>query len=244
MIKQFVGLMILAGVLVGCGAAEEAVTEQLENAAETIVEESETVVEDTQAETVAEDTEVEVVQVEPTSVPPTAIPPTAVPPTAVPPTEVPAQAAVAYNAPAWTSVQLVNAATGESFTLADFAGKTVFVEPMATWCSNCRSQQARVAEAMAQLNPDDFVFISMSVEVGLPDANLATYAERNGFPQLFTVAPGDLLAQLTDQFGRTITSPPSTPHFIISPTGTVSGLSTGSKSPADIVSQVTTVAQS
>ncbi len=38
-----------------------------------------------------------------------------------------------YSAPEWTRLPLVNARTGASFTLADFAGKTVYVHAMADW---------------------------------------------------------------------------------------------------------------
>jgi hypothetical protein len=49
-----------------------------------------------------------------------------------------AACAQAENAPVnprpdWLTLPLTNARTGETFTLADFAGKTVFVHPMATW---------------------------------------------------------------------------------------------------------------
>ncbi|HEX2907728.1 MAG TPA: hypothetical protein VHO69_12745 [Phototrophicaceae bacterium] len=37
--------------------------------------------------------------------------------------------------PAWQTLPLVNARTGETFTFADLAGKVIFVEPMATWCT-------------------------------------------------------------------------------------------------------------
>ncbi|MCA9913647.1 MAG: TlpA family protein disulfide reductase [Anaerolineae bacterium] len=160
----------------------------------------------------------------------------------------PAQAEVAsvdYNAPFWANLELVDARTGESFTLADFAGKTVFIEPMATWCSNCRAQQSAVASAMDNLNPDEFVFISLSVEGNaVSDADLASYADRNNFPQVFAVATPDFLNALVDQFGRGITNPPSTPHFIVSPTGIVSELSTGQHSADAVVSAVTAAAGS
>ncbi len=35
--------------------------------------------------------------------------------------------------PAWLSTALVDACSGRDFSLAGFAGKTVFVHPMATW---------------------------------------------------------------------------------------------------------------
>ncbi|MGB7339350.1 MAG: redoxin family protein, partial [Phototrophicaceae bacterium] len=165
-------------------------------------------------------------------------------PTAIPtsqPTTVPVTNA--YNAPDWTNLQLVNAATGATFTLADFAGKTVLVEPMATWCSNCRAQQGYIATAMASLNPDEFVFISLSVGENVTNGVLADYAQRNGFPQIFAVATTDLTRALVDNFGFSVTTPPSTPHFTISPIGTVSNLTTGFHQPDAIIQEVT-VAQS
>ena len=155
-----------------------------------------------------------------------------------------AETTVAYNAPAWASLQLVNAHTGESFTLADFAGKTVMVEPMATWCSNCRAQQRNVRSAIEQLeNPDDFVFISLSVENGLPDDVLAGYADQNGFNWLFTVGTNELVTALVNQFGRTVANPPATPHFTIAPDGTVSDLRTGRHTPQQLIDEVLGVSQ-
>jgi membrane protein implicated in regulation of membrane protease activity len=40
---------------------------------------------------------------------------------------------VAYQGADWTRLPLTDARTGQTFTLADFAGKTVFVHPMARW---------------------------------------------------------------------------------------------------------------
>ena len=53
--------------------------------------------------------------------------------------------------PAWLQAELINASTGESFTLADFEGKTVYVEPFATWCGNCRKQLNNAKAAKSEL---------------------------------------------------------------------------------------------
>lgn len=159
--------------------------------------------------------------------------------------EAPANNAVVYNGPDWTNLRLVNAHSGQSFALSDFAGRTVLVEPMATWCTNCRAQQRNVREAIARLeNPDDFVFISLSVENGLPQDVLAGYADRNGFDWLFTVGTNDMVSALVSQFGRTVVNPPATPHFTIAPDGTVSVLRTGYHSPDALVQEVQSVSRS
>lgn len=139
--------------------------------------------------------------------------------------------------PLWQTLAVTNAATGESFTLGDFEGKTVFVEPMATWCSNCRMQQHEVQQAKMQLG-DDVVFVGLSLETTLPSADLASYAQDNGFDWTYAVMSKELLAGLADEFGRSITSAPSTPHFIIRPDGSYSMLSTGIHSAGEIVAQI------
>lgn len=216
------------------------------NVAETVELEPETaqddVVEANDApETVVEPTVAEVV-VEPEPTTPPVVEPE---PTVAEVVEEPAPAeaqTVAYNGPSWASLPLTNARTGEAFTLADFAGKVVFIEPMATWCPNCRAQQRVVDTVIPQLDADQYVFISMSVEPGLANDRLASYADQNGFDQLFTVATPELTSALVEQFGRGVTTPPSTPHFIIGPDGSLSALSTGRHAAESIVAEVTAFA--
>jgi thiol-disulfide isomerase/thioredoxin len=141
--------------------------------------------------------------------------------------------------PAWQKIALTNARTGESFTLADFEGKTVFVEPMATWCSNCRRQLTNVREARQQLASDDVVFVGLSVETTIGDAELANYADDAGFDWLFAVMTPELLSELAGEFGRAIANPPATPHFVIRPDGTSTDLVTGIEPAAQLIAQIT-----
>lgn len=140
--------------------------------------------------------------------------------------------------PAWHALELTDALTGETFTLSDFDGRTVFVETMATWCSRCNRQLTNVKTARAGLSDDEVVFVALSVEGNLPAERLAAYAERNGFDWTFAVATPEMLTALVDAFGRTIANPPSTPHFLIGPDGATSALSTGIDRPEEIVAQV------
>lgn len=158
-------------------------------------------------------------------------------------TSTPAQEAAPPEAaarPAWQTIQLTNARTGETFTLADYAGKTVYVEPMATWCTNCRAQMNRVIPVYDALGNDgDYAFVSLSVGESVSDQVLADYADREGFDWIFAVAPPDMLAELTNAFGRAALTPPSTPHFLIYPDGTDSGLKTGPESTDDLRAAMT-----
>ena len=48
----------------------------------------------------------------------------------------------------------MDARTGQTFTLADLQGKTVYVEPMATWCTNCRQQFLPEESPYCSYHPD------------------------------------------------------------------------------------------
>jgi len=147
---------------------------------------------------------------------------------------------VAVDRPAWQTLPLVDARTGETFTFADFDGKTVFVEPMATWCTNCRQQLRNVNSARASFDSEQVVFVALSVEVGLGNDTLSTYSQNNGFDWHFAVVTPELLAELVATFGRTVTNPPSTPHFIIRPDGTTTSLTTGIHSVDELVAEIQT----
>jgi thiol-disulfide isomerase/thioredoxin len=144
----------------------------------------------------------------------------------------------AMDLPAWQTISLTDARTGESFTLADYAGKTVFVETMATWCSNCKQQLSTVKSAVAQADPDKTAFIALSVETDLDPSALAQYADQNGFEWRFAVASRELVQALAATFGTTIVNPPSTPHFILRADGSYTELSTGIHSSDAILAEL------
>lgn len=162
-------------------------------------------------------------------------------PAANPPT--PTTQAAASSAPDWTKISLTNARTGESFTLASFAGKTVFVEPMATWCTNCRAQLPGVEAARVQLNSDQYVFVGLSVAENVDNATLAKYVDDHKWNFTFAVAPDALSKAMVDTFGRTAVTPPSTPHFIIRPNGTITQMTTGFHSPDELAAEIKAAAQ-
>ena len=134
----------------------------------------------------------------------------------------------AAERPAWHSLPLVDARTGQTFTLADLAGKTVYVEPMATWCTNCRGQMRLIREqVLPQIAPERTVLIGLSVETDLPPEKLAAYVDAQDFPWTFAVMTPGLLQELSSTFGLTVANPPAIPHFVIGPDGTTGDLSTG-----------------
>lgn len=143
---------------------------------------------------------------------------------------------VAYNGADWTHIPLTNAVTGETFTLADFAGKAVFVHPMATWCTNCRASQRNIRDNVIEdIDPSQIAFVSLSVETNIGASDLSNYAAENEFGWTFAVLTPEALSALVQQFGPSISNPPVQPHFIISPDGTATNLMTGSDSARTII---------
>jgi hypothetical protein len=125
--------------------------------------------------------------------------------------------------------------TGEDFLVSDFLGCTVYVETMATWCINCMIQMGNVAAALPDLDPEQHVMISISIETGLAPKDLAKYAENSDFDWMFSVASPEMLKAIVDVFGRDALVPSITPHVIVYPDGTTGSLRTGGASPEDIV---------
>lgn len=146
--------------------------------------------------------------------------------------------ATGYKVSELTSLKLTNAKTGESFTLSDFAGKTVSVEPMSVTCSSCKKQHKNSKQAYEQLSDSEYIFLSLSIDQGLSDEKLAEFAKSEGFDWNFAVATPETTRVLNTKFGQTAFNTASTPHFIISPNGEISELSTGLKEPAVLVAKL------
>ncbi|HYO43815.1 MAG TPA: hypothetical protein VES19_11515 [Candidatus Limnocylindrales bacterium] len=143
------------------------------------------------------------------------------------PSEDPAAAALASKA--WATATLTDVATGETFTIADLAGKPVFIETMAIWCSNCRAQQGRFTEAFGKMLPGTASYVVLTVDPSETAEDLARYKAGSGFTGAYAVAGKELAAALEAEFGANVLNPPSVPLIFVSPTGEVS-FSTGAES--------------
>lgn len=147
--------------------------------------------------------------------------------------------------PTWMGTVLTNAETGATFTLGDFPEKTVYVELMATWCTNCRLQQGNVRDMKAKMsanNADNYVFISLSVEPKDTTDGLKQYRVQYDYPWTFAVVPPDMLKALVEQFGQSVTNPTATPHLVIAPSGSVSQLATGIHTADQLTAELTAAA--
>jgi thiol-disulfide isomerase/thioredoxin len=121
----------------------------------------------------------------------------------------------------WRTTPLEDVRTGKSFTVDELRGKLVAIEPMAIWCSSCRTQQREVVAALAATDSNDLVFIGLDVDRNEEPEALAAYAQREGFDWTFVVATPDVARSLADTFGPQVLSPPSTPLLLVGPDGDV-----------------------
>jgi len=159
----------------------------------------------------------------------------AVEPTTEPTLAPPADAeAPAMDLPTWASLPLTDVNTGETFALADYAGQTIYVHMMATWCTNClASQRSLRDEVVPQIAGENVVFVSLDVQTQLDQQTLASYTSNNNFNWPFAVASQELLNAVVADYGRSATNPPSRPHFVIYPDGSTTGLLTGRTTPEE-----------
>ena len=142
-----------------------------------------------------------------------------------------ADEAASELSPAYFSAELIDASTGETFTIDDFRGKVVLLETLAMWCSNCYRQQSEVKLLHEKLGPrTDFISLGLDIDPNENLADLKGYVEDNGFDWLYAVAPLDVARELGQLYSAQFLNPPSTPMLIIDRNGDVHTLPFGIKS--------------
>lgn len=144
---------------------------------------------------------------------------------------------VLLEIPAWFTIPLTDATSGETFTISDYKGKVVLVETLAMWCSNCLRQQKQVAvlHDLVGDNPD-FVSVGMGIDTNENIEDLKGYIASNGFDWVYTVATPDVAREIGNLYGNQYLNPPSTPMLIIDRQGEVHLLPFGVKSAEELLS--------
>ena len=135
------------------------------------------------------------------------------------------------------TIPFSDAHSGQSLTLASFAGKTVLVEGMAVWCTNCLAQQQQVVLARQKFGPN-IQDISIDIDASENAPQLVKYAADKGFDWTFGLANKPLMDALVAKYGRVFTNPSNVPMFIISPDGKLSTIISGGHSADDLLKQI------
>jgi len=149
----------------------------------------------------------------------------------------PNPAAAALAARAWATASLIDVTTGQPFTIAGLAGRTIFVEAMAIWCTKCREQQTRFAEALKRLDPARVAYVVLTVDPAETATALAKYKADRGFSGLYAVAGKAVSSALAADFGANVLNPPSVPLVHVTPTGQIT-FTTGGETVDQIIALV------
>ena len=141
--------------------------------------------------------------------------------------------------PAFFSVALKDVASGTDFTLADFKGKVVLLEPFAQWCPTCLAQQREVVRLRQLVGErQDFVTVGLDIDPNEDAAMLREYLTQHGFDWLYAVAPADVSSEIGRLYGSQYLNPPSAPMLLIDRHGIVHPLEAGRKSAETILAVV------
>ena len=117
-------------------------------------------------------------------------------------------------AAAWMQVTLTDVNSGETFTVAEFAGTPVLLESFAVWCPVCTSQQRQLAE-LARRTGDRVVIISLDTDPNEDAALVQRHTAQHGFDWRYAVAPAELTRALIAEYGAVIASAPSAPMVLV-----------------------------
>ncbi len=139
----------------------------------------------------------------------------------------------------WASAELTDVATGETFRLADHAGKVIIIETMAIWCPTCLRQGREVDAALARLDRTKVKYVALDVDLHEDAADLARYQDEYDFDGTYAVAGIPVARALAEEFGANMLNPPLTPIVIVGTDGLATLTDYGVKSADELVALVT-----
>jgi hypothetical protein len=109
------------------------------------------------------------------------------------------------------------------------------VEAMAVSCSDCKKQQAQVKALHGLLGErDDFVSLSLDVDLKENASNLKEYVKSNNFDWLYAVATTDITQDLSKYYGNQFLDL-SSPMLVIDHNGEAHPIPFGLKSADELM---------
>ena len=137
----------------------------------------------------------------------------------------------------WFETELEDIRSGESFQLAEF-DQPVVIHMFAIWCSKCDAQERQIATLRAE--NDAFAMVSVNVDPNEDDEAVLEHANSNGYEWNWVTPPTAFTDSLVDEFGTSITHPPSVPKVLLCPDGSFRRLEGGVQSASDVESELGT----
>jgi len=133
----------------------------------------------------------------------------------------------------WRTIELTDVRSGTTFSVADFTGRPVLIQPFTLTCPICIRQQAEISRLHAS-GGIPFVMIGLDIDPNGDEASLRAYTGQHDYYGFYARSPPEMTRSLIGQFGMAILSPAQAPLVLICPDGTARLLSPGIKSSAGI----------
>lgn len=148
-----------------------------------------------------------------------------------PPTETPSETTKEHIIPEWFDYEFTDARTGETFTINDYQGKVILIQPIVLASPECLEQMSNLKPVFDKYGGEDGDFVAIALNVSDEEdiAMLKAYAEYYEFNWLFTVPSDDIFLQLVSSFGQQYADPTSIPIALIDKNGNLHNLPVGPK---------------
>ncbi len=139
--------------------------------------------------------------------------------------------------PAWMEIEMTDVATGDTFKISDFKGKTILLESFAVWCPTCLAQQKEIKK-VKQVGGENIIHISLDTDPNEDEDKIREHIERNQLDWYFAVSPVELTQALIDEFGLNFVSAPRAPVVLICEEQSTRFLRSGIKSAEELISEI------
>lgn len=137
----------------------------------------------------------------------------------------------------WMDIELTDVATGETFKISDFEGKSILLESFAVWCPTCLAQQKEL-QKLQPSEGDDVIHISLDTDPNEDTEKVREHIQRYGLDWYFAVSPIELTQALIDEFGLDFVSAPRAPVVLICKDGSARFLRSGVKPVEELAAEV------
>jgi len=139
--------------------------------------------------------------------------------------------------PDWMKTELVDAASGETFAIANFIGRPILIESFAVWCSICLRQQKEMAR-LIELEGEAIVHVSLDTDPNEDLDKVEDHIERHGFTWYYAVAPIEMTQLLIVDFGLSVVNAPLAPVVLVDVDGSARLLDRGVKTAEALLEEI------
>ncbi len=139
--------------------------------------------------------------------------------------------------PDWKTILLTDVRNGETFTINDFAGKTVLVESFAVWCPVCTKQQQEIQKLHEEVG-EAVISVSLDTDPNEDTQKVLEAVQERGFTWRFAVSPPELTKSLINEFGSAVVNAPIAPVILVCEDRSARLLGRGTKNVEELKTEI------